>query len=113
MSGVKVSNAPYIKALRLFPDAQISWIVGAVLFGGIISSLTAGMLAERFGRKRVIVASAALFLVAIPVVCLSEKSLALMLLGRVLQGTRALPFAFVAMMSAIPLWRYMGALPIW
>ena len=87
--GVIAAASPYIRSLRLFSDAQISWIVGAVLFGGIVSSLTAGMLAERFGRKRVIVASAALFLVAVPVVCLSEKSLLLMLLGRVLQGMSA------------------------
>jgi sugar porter (SP) family MFS transporter len=87
--GVIAAASPYIRALRLFTDAQLSWIVGAVLFGGIVSSLTAGVLAERFGRKRVIVASAALFLVAIPVVCLSEKSLAAMLTGRVLQGMSA------------------------
>ena len=87
--GVIAAASPYIKALRLFTDAELSWIVGAVLFGGIVSSLTAGMLAERFGRKRMIVASAGLFLVAIPVVCLSERSLAAMLVGRVLQGMSA------------------------
>ena len=87
--GVIAAASPYIKALRLFTDAELSWIVGAVLFGGIVSSLTAGMLAERFGRKRMIVASAALFLVAIPVVCLSERSLVAMLFGRVLQGMSA------------------------
>ena len=87
--GVIAAASPYIKALRLFTDAELSWIVGAVLFGGIVSSLTAGMLAERFGRKRMIVASAALFLVAIPVVCLSEKTLLTMLFGRVLQGMSA------------------------
>ena len=87
--GVIAAASPYIKALRLFTDAELSWIVGAVLFGGIVASLTAGMLAERFGRKRMIVASAALFLVAIPVVCLSEKTLLTMLFGRVLQGMSA------------------------
>lgn len=87
--GVIAAASPYIKALRLFTDAQLSWIVGAVLFGGIVSSLTGGMLAERFGRKRMITAAAALFLFAIPVVCLSEKSLVLMLTGRVLQGMSA------------------------
>ena len=87
--GVIAAASPYIKALRLFSDVELSWIVGAVLFGGIVSSLTAGMLAERFGRKRMIVASAALFLVAIPTVCLSEKSLLPMLFGRVLQGVSA------------------------
>ena len=87
--GVIAAASPYIKALRLFTDAELSWIVGAVLFGGIVSSLTAGMLAERFGRKRMIVASAALFLVAIPVVCLSERTLWTMLFGRILQGMSA------------------------
>jgi len=87
--GVIAAASPYIKALRLFSDAELSWIVGAVLFGGLISSLSAGMLAERFGRKRMIVAAAALFLLAIPVVCLSEKSLWTMLFGRVLQGMSA------------------------
>ena len=87
--GVIAAASPYIKALRLFTDAELSWIVGAVLFGGIVSSLTAGMLAERFGRKRMIVFAAVLFLVAIPIVCLSERSLYSMLLGRVLQGMSA------------------------
>lgn len=87
--GVIAAASPYIKALRLFTDAELSWIVGAVLFGGIVSSLTAGTLAERFGRKRMIIASAGLFLVAIPVVCLSGHSLAAMLVGRVLQGMSA------------------------
>ena len=87
--GVIAAASPYIKALGLFTDTELSWIVGAVLFGGIVSSLTAGMLAERFGRKRMIVAAAALFLVAVPVVCLSGQSLCTMLLGRVLQGMSA------------------------
>ena len=87
--GVIAAASPYIRALRLFSDAELSWIVGAVLFGGIVSSLTAGMLAERFGRKRMIVASAALFLLAIPVVCFSGSCLPSMLFGRVLQGMSA------------------------
>ena len=87
--GVIAAASPYIKALRLFSDAELSCIVGAVMFGGIVSSLSAGVLAERFGRKRMIVASAALFLLAIPVVCLSERSLWSMLVGRVLQGMSA------------------------
>ena len=87
--GVIAAASPYIKSLCLFTDAQLSWIVGAVLFGGIVSSLTAGMLAERFGRKRMIVVSAVLFLAAIPVVCLAERLLSLMLVGRILQGMSA------------------------
>ena len=87
--GTIAAAMPYIRALGLFSDGELSVVVGAVLFGGIVSSLTAGMLAERFGRKRMIVASAALFLAAIPVVCLSGGSFAVMVVGRVLQGMSA------------------------
>ena len=87
--GTIAAAMPYIRALGLFSDAQLSVVVGAVLFGGIVSSLTAGFLAERFGRKRLIVASAALFLVAVPVVCLSGGSFVAMAFGRVLQGMSA------------------------
>ena len=87
--GTIAAAMPYIRALGLFSDGELSVVVGAVLFGGIVASLTAGMLAERFGRKRMIVASAALFLAAIPVVCLSGGSFAVMVVGRVLQGMSA------------------------
>ena len=87
--GTIAAAMPYIRALGMFSDGELSVVVGAVLFGGIVSSLTAGVLAERFGRKRMIVASAALFLVAIPVVCLSSGSFAAMVAGRVLQGMSA------------------------
>ena len=87
--GIIATASPYIKALKLFTDAQISWIVGAVLFGGILSSLSAGMLAERFGRRHMIIASALIFLAAVPMVCLSERSFWGMAAARVLQGMSA------------------------
>ena len=87
--GTIAAAMPYIRELKMFTDAEVSWVVGAVLFGGIVSSLSAGVLCDRFGRKRMIVAAAALFLVAIPVVCLSSGSLAVMISGRVLQGMSA------------------------
>jgi len=87
--GTIAAAMPYIRELKMFTDAQLSWVVGAVLFGGIVSSLSAGVLCETFGRKRMIAASAAMFLVAIPVVCLSGGSLVVMIAGRVLQGMSA------------------------
>ena len=87
--GVIAVSMPYIKALKIYSDAEVSWIVGAVMFGGILASATAGVLCDRLGRKCMIVAAAALFLVAIPVVCFSGTSLAVMLTGRVLQGMSA------------------------
>ena len=87
--GVIAVSMPYIKVLKIYSDAEVSWIVGGVMFGGIIASATAGVLCDRLGRKPMISAAAAIFLVAIPVVCLSGTSLAVMLTGRVLQGMSA------------------------
>ena len=87
--GTIAAAMPYIKSLGMFSDAQVSWIVGAVLFGGILATLTAGMLCDRFGRKRMIVASAVMFLMAIPIVCLSGGAFWTMMAGRVLQGMSA------------------------
>ena len=87
--GVIAVSMPYIKALKIYTDAEVSWIVGAVMFGGILASATAGVLCDRLGRKRMIAAASALFLVAIPIVCFSGTSLVVMLTGRVLQGMSA------------------------
>ena len=87
--GVIAVSMPYIKALKIYTDAQVSWIVGAVMFGGILASATAGWLCDRFGRKKMIVFGTSLFLVAVPIVCLSGTSLAVMLTGRTLQGMSA------------------------
>ena len=87
--GVIAAAEPYMKAMGVYSDARISYIVGAVLLGGILASLTAGILAEWFGRKRMIVVSAAMFLVAIPVVSLSLDSFYVLYAGRVLQGMSA------------------------
>ena len=87
--GAIAAAMPYIKAMGMFTDAQVSWIVGAVMFGGILSSLSAGVLCDKLGRKKMIVAAAAMFLVAIPIVCFSGGLLWVMMAGRVLQGMSA------------------------
>ena len=87
--GVIAAAEPYMKAMGHYSDGEISHIVGAVLLGGILASLTAGILADAFGRKRMILVSAAMFLVAIPVVGLSISSFPALYAGRVLQGMSA------------------------
>ena len=87
--GAIAAAMPYIKSMGMFTDAQVSWIVGAVMFGGIISSLSAGVLCDKLGRKKMIVAAAAMFIVAIPIVCFSGGFLWAMMAGRVLQGMSA------------------------
>jgi len=87
--GVIAAAEPYMKAMGVYTDAQISHIVGAVLLGGLVSSITAGWLSDFFGRKKMIVASAAMFLAAIPIVSLSLGSYPVLYAGRVLQGMSA------------------------
>ena len=87
--GVIAAAEPYMKALGIYSETQISQVVGAVLLGGLFSSITAGWLCDFFGRKKMIVASAAMFLAAIPFVCLSLDCFPLLFAGRVLQGMSA------------------------
>ena len=60
--GVIAAALPYIERTSTFNEDQIGWIVGMALWGSLPSSLVAGLLAEWFGRKKMIVASALLFL---------------------------------------------------
>jgi MFS family permease len=87
--GVIAAAEPYMKAMGVYSDSQISHVVGAVLLGGLLSSITAGWLCDFFGRKKMIVASSAMFLVAIPVVSLSLGCFPMLFAGRVLQGMSA------------------------
>ena len=87
--GVISAAMPYLKTMGVFTDSQVSLIVGAVMCGGLVASLTAGQLAEWFGRRRMICAAAALFLAAVPIVCVSTRMFALMYVGRALQGMSA------------------------
>ena len=87
--GVIAAAEPYMKAMGIYSDSKISHIVGAVLLGGLVSSITAGWLCDFFGRKKTIVLSSAMFLVAIPVVSLSLDCYPALFAGRVLQGMSA------------------------
>ena len=80
---------PYLKTMGVFTDSQVSLIVGAVMLGGLMASLSAGQFAEWLGRRRMICVAAVLFLVAVPVVCLATRFFALMYVGRALQGMSA------------------------
>ena len=64
--GVIAAAEPYLMALGTYSGTKVSLIVGAVLIGGLISSLTAGVLCDWLGRKKTIILSAGMFLAAIP-----------------------------------------------
>jgi sugar porter (SP) family MFS transporter len=88
--GIISGALPYLEAT--FKDAghiltagQSSFIVAAVLLGGVFSTLFAGALADFFGRKKMLVFSGVLFVASVPVIALSNSYDAL-ILGRLLQG---------------------------
>jgi sugar porter (SP) family MFS transporter len=90
--GIISGALPYLEAT--FKDAatgqpltsnQLSFIVAAVLLGGVFSTAFAGPLADWFGRKRLMIFSGVLFVLSVPIIALSSNYDALVL-GRLLQG---------------------------
>jgi SP family myo-inositol transporter-like MFS transporter 13 len=65
--------------------AQTSLIVAAVLGGGMLSSLVAGVLADWFGRKKMMIASGLMFVTSVGLIVVSQGFVPLFL-GRLLQG---------------------------
>ena len=100
--GVIAAALPYIERTSTFTQDEIGWIVGMALWGSLPSSLVAGLLAEWFGRRRMIIASALLFLVSIPVICASGLfeggNFWMMVAGRALQGAAAGLFGVIVPM---------------
>ena len=91
--GVCAAAYPYIEKTSTFTQGQLGFIVGAVLWGSVVSSLFAGALSEWLGRKKMIVLSALFFTLSIPVICASGffegGNFWLITLGRTLQGASA------------------------
>jgi MFS transporter, SP family, solute carrier family 2 (myo-inositol transporter), member 13 len=65
--------------------AQTSFIVAAVLGGSMLSSPVAGVLAEWFGRRRMMVVSGLMFVASVVIIVLSQGFVPLFA-GRLLQG---------------------------
>ena len=83
--GIIGGALPYLEATSGLSPAQLSAIVAAVLLGSVISTLFAGLLADAFGRKPLMILSGLTFVVSIPVISLSH-GYGPLLLGRLLQG---------------------------
>ncbi len=66
-------------------SGQLSFIVAAVLLGSVFSTLFAGLLADWFGRKKLMAASGILFVFSIPMIALAHDYWPLVF-GRLLQG---------------------------
>jgi MFS family permease len=83
--GIIAGALPYLSATSGFNANQLSFIVAAVLLGGVFSTLFAGMLADWAGRKTMMIISGLLFVISIPMIALAHGYWPLVL-GRLLQG---------------------------
>jgi MFS transporter, SP family, solute carrier family 2 (myo-inositol transporter), member 13 len=86
--GIIAGALPYLEATSGLNAQQLSFVVAAVLMGTVISTLFAGLLSDRLGRKTVMVASGVLFAISIPLIALSHGYEPLVL-GRLCQGVSA------------------------
>jgi len=83
--GIISGALPYLEATSGFSANQLSFIVAAVLLGGVFSTLFAGMLADLVGRKKMMILSGVLFVISIPMIALAHGYWPLVF-GRLLQG---------------------------
>jgi MFS transporter, SP family, solute carrier family 2 (myo-inositol transporter), member 13 len=83
--GIIQGALPYLSATSGFSPGQLSFVVAAVLLGSVISTLFAGALADALGRKRLMIATALMFCISVPMIALSHGFWALVF-GRLLQG---------------------------
>jgi SP family myo-inositol transporter-like MFS transporter 13 len=83
--GIISGALPYLEATSKLNAGQLSFIVAAVFLGGIISTLFAGVLADWFGRKKLMSVSGILFVASIPVISLAH-GYGPLVFGRLLQG---------------------------
>jgi sugar porter (SP) family MFS transporter len=84
--GIIAGVLPYLR--DTFPDLdpqKLSFIVAAVLLGGVISTLFAGLIADLIGRRPLMFISGLLFVVSIPMIALS-RDFGMLIAGRLLQG---------------------------
>ena len=83
--GIIGGALPYLQATSHFDAGQLSTIVAAVLLGQVISTLFAGVLADWFGRRPMMVFSGLVFAISIPLIAKSQ-GYPMLLTGRLLQG---------------------------
>ena len=79
---------PYLESLKAYTTAELSHLTSAVVMSAAFAGLAAGWLAERLGRKTVMLLAAALAALACLPICLVE-GYRWFYFGRVLQGVAA------------------------
>lgn len=103
--GIIAGALPYLEATSGLDPGQLSFIVAAVLLGSVVSSLAAGALADWMGRKNLMILSALMFVVSVPLIALSH-GFGPLVFGRLLQGTSA---GFIGVVVPLYLAECLGA----
>jgi SP family myo-inositol transporter-like MFS transporter 13 len=83
--GIIAAALLYLSKTISLTVEQTSIIVAAVLGGSMVSSLVAGLLADWFGRRKMMIVSGLLFLASVGLILIS-RGFTLLFLGRLLQG---------------------------
>jgi sugar porter (SP) family MFS transporter len=83
--GVISGALPFMQQEIVLSTAQLSMIVAAVLGGGSIATLISGGLADVFGRKKLIITAACIFIIGV-LFLICSKTFVGILLGRIIQG---------------------------
>jgi MFS family permease len=86
--GIVAGALPYLAATSRLTTAELSIIVAAMMLGGVLSTLFAGMLADWMGRKPLMNLCGLIFVVAIPMIALSH-GYAPLFFGRLMEGVSA------------------------
>lgn len=86
--GIIASALPYLQATSGLNAEQLSIVVAAVLLGATISTLFAGWLADWMGRRALMIATGAIFVISIPMISLAH-GYGPLVLGRLCQGVSA------------------------
>jgi MFS family permease len=83
--GIIAAALLYLSKTINLTVAQTSVLVAAVLGGSMVSSLIAGLLADRLGRRKMMIFSGLMFVTSVGLIVVSQSFAALMA-GRLLQG---------------------------
>ncbi len=84
--GIIGGALPYLEATAGLTPGQLSIIVAAVLLGAVFSTLFAGVVADRIGRRPLMILSGLTFTLSIPIIALSH-GFGILFAGRLIQGT--------------------------
>ncbi len=84
--GIMGGALHFLKVEMHLSPAEEGWIVGAVLYGGAVAGIIAAVLADMFGRKKIIVVSAIMFLAGVGLSVMSNEFVTL-LISRFIMGS--------------------------